>query len=386
MFFSRRQPSSLILVIDVQSALVRGTLVHLKPRAHPEIVLTASIAIPYRPSGGSSFLMARATEAISMISSEALRYISDRSAELGQASEDMPHRIDAVHFVLSSPWIVSQAKTLSLSFQTETPIEASRILGILADERAKMESRSAEPLVAIEEKIFDVKLNGYSVTDWEGVRAKEASVSFVNSMAGQSTIARFTQAAERLGPTVKAHFHSSLLLQHIAIRSLMPLRTSYLLLHVHDELTDVVIVDRGSCQFFGSYPTGTRSIVRSVAHAAHVSQHAAESLIALSSEGHMRSGSSPAVDKAADAWLQECRILCAEGQFDRPMPPNAIVSARDHEDLFGAALVRAYPSMRIEPLSDDIFEPQVSFGMRAEHSRIPALYVIAIHSIVSAGN
>lgn len=386
MFFSRKQSSSLILVIDVQSALVRGTLAHMRGTAHPEIILTSSVAIPYRPSGGSAFLMARATEAISMIATEALRYISERGTNAANASERLPKSISEVHFVLSAPWTVSQAKTLSLSFQTETAIQSSRILALMAEERAKMAIHAAEPLETVEEKIFDVKLNGYSVTEWEGVRAKEASISFVNSMAGQTTTARFIAALDRLSlPRACISFHSSLLLQYLAIRSLMPSRTSFLLLHVHDELTDIVIVEHGSCEFFGSYPTGSRSIVRSVAHAGHISHHAAESLIELASNDHLHRQTVSAVEKAADTWVQECRILCTEGQVGRPLPQNAIVSARQHEELFDAALERAYPNMRIETLGDDIFEPRISFGIRASHERIPALYVVAIHSIISDG-
>ena len=394
MFFSRKPASSLILIIDVQSALVRGTLVNIRSRRHPEIVLTSSVVIPYRPSGGSAFLMTRAIEAISMISTEALRYISERASDPERASEALPRSIDAVHFVLSSPWIMSQAKTLSLSFQSETDIDAERILGLMADERAKLLSRSTEPLIPVEEKIFDVKLNGYTVTDWEGVKAKDVSVSFVSSFAGQTTIARFSEATDRLGLSAdKISFHSSLLLQYIAVRSLMPNRMTYLLMHVHEELTDVVIVDRGACEFFGSYPTGTRTIARSIAHMAHVSNHAAQSLVEISSVGHAKGaalGSAAmrpdAVIKTADAWLQECRILCAEGQSNRPFPANAIISACAHEAFFIDTLSNAYPNMHIEAMSDDIFEPRVSFGIKADHARMPTLYAIAIHSIIEPSN
>jgi cell division ATPase FtsA len=67
-------------------------------------------------------------------------------------------------------------------------------------------------------------------------------------------------------------------------------RDTYTLIHAHGELSDVVVVVRGACVFFGSYPTGIRSIVRAVAEATKTDEEAADSFLALYGEKRLEHG------------------------------------------------------------------------------------------------
>lgn len=103
MFLSSSQ-GELTLLIDVQSSVVRGSLVHLRPGAIPSVLYTRNVAIPYKPNGGSSYLIKMALRAVEEIV-QAIR----ANLQSDATDENLPKRISSVHFILSSPWVVSQA-------------------------------------------------------------------------------------------------------------------------------------------------------------------------------------------------------------------------------------------------------------------------------------
>jgi hypothetical protein len=274
MFLSSSQ-GELILIIDVQSSVVRGSLVHKSPTASlPSVIYTRNVAIPYKVGSGSDYLIRMALQGVGEIV-QAVR--ANLQAE--QNAESLPRRVSAIHYVLSSPWVVSQAKTISMEFKEDTAISRAYITGMIWEERAKMTANAADDIRVIEEKVFDVRLNGYSVASWESKHTKELGISFVVSIAGGRMIDRFIEVVEGLVHR-KDHvqFHSSLFLQHVGIQKVLPDSSDYALIHIHGELTDVAIIHGHSCSFFGSYPFGIQHIIRTIAQETNTTEDAARNM------------------------------------------------------------------------------------------------------------
>ena len=383
MFFSRPK-SSLILILDVQSSIVRGTLVHMHAQSNPHVVFTHNVGIAYKPHARSGYLVKAALAAIEESVAESLRFIS-QAHSIKNALHDLPRHIAAVHYVLSSPWVVSQAKTLTQSFKKETAVTRAYILKLVAEERAKMSEKDQHDIRVIEEKIFDVRLNGYSVTSWESRKTTQLEVSFVSSLAGGRMVERFIQACDRAVGRKAVSFHSSLFLQHIAIQKVMPDRATYALVHVHGELTDVAIMHAHSCIFFGSYPFGVHSIVRTIAREMEVSEQTADSALNLVSQGALdtvRAKKQAAiVENMSNGWVGEFRKLLKINPSASGVPKHIVISARSHEDFFIDSFKRAYPQSTFEPLDFEKIHALVGFESSAERLRLTGLYTIAIHSM-----
>src|SRR5579872_6693627 len=115
--FSSKNPEKLILILDVQSSIVRGSLVLTKDGALPNVIFTYNANIPWKPHTDSSYLIKVTLKAVAETLDACVR-----SLHLAHASEHIPKKLTAIHFALSSPWIVSQAKTLTSNFSKESVV------------------------------------------------------------------------------------------------------------------------------------------------------------------------------------------------------------------------------------------------------------------------
>ncbi len=380
MFFSRKNTRSLILIIDVQSSIVRGTLVLRDGSATPTVIGTHQTDIPYRPHLHSASHLIKSTDkAITETVGAALKHLSALPKD-----DQAPRSVSAVHFVLSSPWIVSQAKSVSVSFSKNEAVTRARVMTIIEEQRASLhDSRDAGGRV-IEEKIFDVRLNGYSVSDWEGKEARDLQVSFAVSIGSASIIERFAEAAAHAARRKNVYFHSSLLLQHIAIRDVLPHKKTYILVHVHGEITDIVAVRDHSCVFFGTFPVGLDSIVRKAARSLRTDAATAGSIVRSVAAGALDSqhgkDTEARIRHIFEGWIHDLsKVIEAAGE-DIPARASVLVSAQQHEDMLSETLEAHMQGSPVERVSIDDLAGHVDFDKSAPQLLMPGLYAIAIHN------
>jgi len=127
MLFSSKKPKDrLDLVLDIQSSVVRGSLMLVREGAIPHILWTKSTDIPYRAQGGSAYLIKMATRAVTDIAESAHAFVRDTHGR-----DPLPAKIAAVHCVLASPWIVSRARTISQEFAKDTKITRVKVADII---------------------------------------------------------------------------------------------------------------------------------------------------------------------------------------------------------------------------------------------------------------
>ena len=364
-FFSKKS-GDLILILDVQSSIVRGTLVQKATDQVPLVLYTHNVPISFKADGTSDYLVKTAIQAIKDDVTDILKQQSGK--------------ISAVHYVLSSPWIVSQAKTLHLSFKEDTHITKAYVMGMIREERSKLSNKDDTARV-VEEKVFDVRLNGYPVSSWESKFTRELQVSFVVSVAGGKMIDRLIEACENIVHRKGVQFHSSLFLQHIGVEKIVQSTSSYALIHVHGELTDVAVIENCSCVFFGSYPMGIQSVIRRIATQTGTDEQSADSLLSMSMKGHLDSAHAEkdlaVIDALDHEWIKQFQELVKTVNI----PHNVIVSARYHEDFFMKSFATAYPRQSLEILAIESMTPYVAFDPRVEQLRLTGAYVIAIYSL-----
>ncbi len=380
--FFHKSHDTLALIIDIQSSVVRGTLIFCHATDLPHIAWTSDISIPFRPQEGGAYLVDSAVKAIGTIASSAHTFIRDTQAH---PTLQLPSHIGKVHCVLSSPWIVSQARSVYQKMEKETRITRSFVKNIIQKERRTMISSDSEMMVAIEEKIFDVRLNGYSIVEWENNKSDTFEVSFAISLAGKSTISRFTEECKKAGvTTTHIDFHSSLLLQHIAIDSTSLTVDPHILIHVHGELTDIVISTGETCILFGSHPMGVRTIIRQLAEKRSISTSEADSMVTLLEAKQLdpihSTVDANALSEIVNIWIKKStEIISLAPKTYQPL--NIIISSRFHETLFKTAISSAYPSIKTDTLSSEHLYSLATFASQAEKLRLTILYMEAIHRL-----
>ncbi len=382
MLFSSKQKSELALLLDVQSSIVRGSLVNLKSGNNPTFIFTHAVPILFKPNVNSGYLVKVTLSAINEVIESVLRELSIKNSS--GVIKNLPLKIDHVHFILSSPWIVSQAKTLKLSFPKNTKITPDKLRPYLEEERNKLTEDDAEHLAVIEEKVFDVRLNGYSVPNWHNKIVKDLEISFVISVAGTKLITKYSSIANKVVPMNKIFFHSCLLLQNMGIQKILKTRSDYSLVHIHGEITDVVVINKHSCTFFGSYPFGINSIIRKISSATKTDIQTAESLLTLFTHRQLDPVHSDATQKIisqiSEEWIVDLLKLLHTTHVPLSSLDEVIISAHSHDQYFLQIFKKFKPQSIVTLLSIDDIKLHVDFILQTEKLRIMGLCATAIHN------
>src|ERR1035437_3481045 len=137
MIFSSRTKDELLLVLDIQSSVARSALVLVKVGANPNILFTRDVMIPHQDSGDSSKIVSATIKAATQAIDEAKKYLSSMK-QGGAKGISLPHKFSAVHYVLSSPWILSEAKRLDVTFDKQKIITQDLVSKMVRDERENM--------------------------------------------------------------------------------------------------------------------------------------------------------------------------------------------------------------------------------------------------------
>lgn len=250
----------LSLVIDIQSDVIEGTLIKFPPKAQaplaPEILYSASLHIPRKINTDGDYLtkmMLRTVEDLSLGMAKEMKGITKES-------------LDSIHYILSSPWVLSQSKTINVEYERETEVTDKTVREIIDADRKDLISKNAADMVFVEQKIFDVQLNGYSIAHYQGKKAKNLKISFAFTLSSEHIIKKIQGAVAQHLRVKKEHFHSAILLQYLSSRALTAEGEEYVVLHVHGELTDVVAVKKGFSSYLASFQFGTSTLTRKVCH------------------------------------------------------------------------------------------------------------------------
>lgn len=360
MFFSVSVKPKLNLLIEVQSSLVRGSLVLYEKSKAPQFIHVQEIDIGYKPHAGGTYFVRTALRDLKEIFNISLRRLHAVSNDPTRSI--IPKRVDEVHFILSSPWIVSQTRTLAVSFEKKTEITKERVHRMLSEERTKIDFEHEAGVEVVEEKIFDVKLNGYSIVDWQGKNANKIEISYALSIGNSDLIAKFGDLAAYATGVGKISIHSALILQYLYLRDLETAPYSYAIVYVHDELTDVMIVERQSCAFFGSFPIGIDTIVRKISDATGIDNKSAESLFSLYVGNHIDKEQdkklASVMKKISEQWTDGLKKIFgmrhSRKGLPENIPENIFVVASAHETFFNKCLPSVKSRIYIKPLPEKL--------------------------------
>lgn len=385
MLFSKSPKPELVFLIEIQSSAVRGSLVLFSTGQNPNILFTAYADMPVKPGTTSAYLVKTTLKAVS----EAIDMLSRQHHAMLQNKKEkpdliLPSSVSSVHYVLSSPWIISQAKTVSLKLPKEGPLTRAKVLETIESERTKLSTEETQTEI-VEEKIFDVRINGYPVIAWENRIAKDVDISFIVSLSGANLSQRLREACERLVNKRRVYFHSALLLEALGIGIVVPEAQSFTVVNIHGELTEVSVVREKRCIFFGSYPTGVDTIVRKVAKAGKTDDKAADSLLSLLASDSLDPTHSkplqPMVTEVMSAWAAEFGDISLNAVPGGAIPTQIYVAARRHEEIFIRTLSLAAPKTQVTSLAIDRLLSHITYDAFSEHRRSTGLMVIAINSL-----
>jgi len=317
------------IILDIQSSLVRGALVEFKKDAPSVVKKVIAKSIP------SSMTPIDSPRIIQKILEVAENVVEEIIKDTSH------HGIHSIHYILSSPWIFSELKTVKINYDVDTKITRKTLYEIVQSETKKVATLpDSEP---IEQNIFEIRLNGYPVSVYEGRSARTLEVSFATSFGSKKFLDKLHLSIQKIFHIHNHTYHSALLLQYRSFRVIADKHTEYIYMHVHGELTDVIIVKNGLCKHISSFPFGIITLLRKIARSTRQGVESSESLITLYEGDKLNENEKQNAKKVIDPLLNAWSVLCVKSfssSFDIiHIPRTVFLSAHSHFDLFKQALL-----------------------------------------------
>ena len=372
-FFTKKSTISTELIFDIESDSVCAAIVLYEADKTPRIIYHTESEVTHKAHTDGAYLSRNMLKAL------------ETAADDVSAAMIAPH-VDRIHVVLSSPWIISKLSCVEKKFEKETVVRQSAVADLLEKERAASSKLFAVgDAAAIDAKLFEIKINGYPVAEYEGKRALSLEGTMVVSFASRKMLNEIKSRINRFFRAGDEVFHSSLILRYIALRSILPHHTDYIWLQVHGELTDVLIVRQGACAVAGSLPFGYDTLVRKFAGIGNESETTAASTLAMLDSGS--NTSQMAVRQLAEARLTLEKILpewthgiagLVSGGKEDTLPAAAYVSAGNFSLVFEQAIKQLSPTTSVMRAVAAIAAPFVEHDPSVNVDLSASLYSTAL--------
>jgi hypothetical protein len=288
MLFFGKPKEEVSLMLDIGNGSVTGALVLFKQAKKPEFLYSTQVpfVVPKKPSA------TRLIEDIAPL----LNTLLEDLVKYGFKSNYFKNKSKAPARALiafSSPWFVS--KTKHLEFSKDKPFVITEdFINSLVKEEEKIFKNEIQPLEAsgggqgndfriIDSSIVHTKINGYSLETSIGKKTKNLDAFLYMSMVSGNAI-------NKIENSVLKYFHLHLndiyihtfpLVSFTVIRDLFSGSSSFLLIDVTAEVTDLTLVENDIIKHSVSIPSGKNFILRQIMKTFEVTAEVAESRLHL---------------------------------------------------------------------------------------------------------
>jgi cell division ATPase FtsA len=380
-FFSKREKEKYSLIVDIQSGLVRGALVLNRETLPPIIQRVVTKTIPRKIHTNSNYINKMMLKALSNV--------------LLMTSEN--HLISRVDIVLSSPWVLSHSKAVRIKFDKNTTVTEEVISNLVDIERKKLETEFStthkqipniyNDLNYIEQKVFDIKLNGYSVSEYIGRVAKDLEISIAMTLSSKVILNRINSVIDKFINSKNIKYHSALLMNFSALRKMMSDKNDYVYIHAHSELTDVIVVKKGLCANISSFPLGTANLIRKISHIFKQSDEVADSMMSLYQGGKLNEVEAKQVLKIIEefshGWIALYRRILESTTETGGIPRLIFLSTHSHSEIFKDLIVKnTKEDIHIVDFNLENIESDITFAKTSENNQLIKMYALALEDVL----
>ena len=382
--FFNEEKGKISILIDIQSGLVRGALVLNKGEDKPHILYVTTQSFTRKTYVDSTYITKTMLKSVFMVTNSIANEGMTKIQSLGYSRK----LLNSIHFILSSPWVISRSKLVKIQFENETKITEKIISDIIMEEQNKLKHDFGPDLILTEQKIFEIKLNGYVVNNFEDRKAKTLEVSFATTLGSEKIINRIHQAVLKNIHIEKKYYHSALLLHFIALQSLFPRREDFISIHIHSELTDIIVVKKGICACLASFPFGVSTLSRKISHALKHTNETSDSILNLYGASKLENNENQKIKKIIEplmqVWHNQLLKSVVKNNEDKFIVPRLVyLSAHSHFDIFRSVFT-LNNNEKYEVISFDTskIEPYVVYEKVSEKSQVIGMYALALKNMV----
>ncbi|HUD04344.1 MAG TPA: hypothetical protein VMR73_02510 [Candidatus Paceibacterota bacterium] len=206
-----------------------------------------------------------------------------------------------LYYVLSSPWVDVEQKTITQVYDQPTIITQKVINDALDRERGSSESSG---LVLVEKTITGLKLNGYHLKNPYGKKTTSLEISFTMTVSPKEILVRIEESVS----AKRAHIRAFSTATYTALRELFG-KKDFLSLVIEDSVTEVILARNNTLRLHTTLFSGSNALRDAVSKELGISFKEASSLVHLSFNNHIDKATMERVDavvkKERERWWEE---------------------------------------------------------------------------------
>lgn len=280
--FGLQKKESIVAIFDIGSGSVGGALVQipLNGIGIPVILKSIRIEIKSREEFNFKIFMDDMLASLDSISRALYNF------KLGAPEE--------IICVLASPWYISETRTVKMTKDKSfifTKRKANELIQkeiFILNNLYKKKYSSLENIPElIEQHIMAVYLNGYMIDNPLGMKCKTLEMNMLISLSPKICLNKIRDIFSNIYHHTDVSFSSFTVDSYLAIRDKYLSQSSYLLIDVSGEVTDVGIVTKGVLKSVLSFPFGRKTFFKYMCTKLKIELRDAEELFKLYNNGHL---------------------------------------------------------------------------------------------------
>ena len=319
--FSSNKKTKTELVCDIGSGSVALGIVELGNEITPKILYTERISLDVNNFKNSAELESSMGRSLSESLIKVLSYVSAQSIKISHIS-----------CFYSSPWFLSETRVLKLNQKEPFFFKPDVLKKMLAHEEknfskigpSESSALDFEDSLIIERQVTHIKLNGYETHNPFNKRVTDVEASIFVGAISSNVLTSVEDYLKRIFRGVKITHHTFPLTSFVSIRNLFEKYSSFVILDISGENTDVTIVNENMLLDTMSYPLGKKNIVRHIEQDCGLDYSLASSALSMYVRSEINSKKdsnlSKVISEVEKDWLTHFENTIVELSKKTPVP------------------------------------------------------------------
>jgi cell division ATPase FtsA len=291
--FLKRNKESYSLVFNISSGSISGGVINFTEKSGVDLISFQKEIIPFQ----QEISIAKHLELMK----------STLTALAGKIKKVGTKKIDRIFYIFTSPWSISQTKTIRIKETKPFRVTESYLNRIVEDQEKKFQADNLTTGRIIEKKIIQVKINGYVVNNFYGKITKDLEISIFFTLVPEKILDTVEEAVTKTFNVKNVWCHSLSLSAISIIKNLFPQKEDFIHIDVGEEITDISIVKDNILASSASIPFGRNNFIRELSKLLKVSEEIADSMIRMHCQKNNDELAalrlSVTMDGAAKEWL-----------------------------------------------------------------------------------
>ncbi len=334
--FLDNSSDEIVLLLDIGNGTVTGAFVYFKTGQKPKFIGTSKMSFPIMEIPDSERLMTGMSTILESMLVEMMKTSSGKGFwKLLKVSKAL--------VTFSSPWFILKTKNIHLEEEKEFVITKAFLDDIVEKEEKKFEEElkkeagveSQLTFQVVERSIMHTKINGYALENTLDKKTKAFDAMLCMSIISNEVIESVTSYILKYVhiPKERVLIHSFPLASFTVVRDMQKDNSSFFLMDITGEVTDMTIVDDNIITQTATIPSGRNFLIRQIVKSFDSNSDIAESILHMYLEKKLDDETSKKVETilidAEKEWSIYFESALTELSPTLEIPNNIYLTADD---------------------------------------------------------